>query len=232
MLRAVVTSDDRLFAKFGGSPGNESTVYGLGYDANHDGQFAIDDQTSFDANGIAYSGPADLAVSTTPADYYAEGWFTGFWHYGVAASDPYSGGQWSDSPAGMTSRALVDGAWDSWAFQSSTFPPFTTYANNPQAAVPPPALMLGNYNGDDRVDAADYDVWKSTFGSTSRLAADGNHNGFVDAADYTIWRDHLGQMAGSASSAFGVAEPSTLLLAFCFLCALWPIRFFSQKVGV
>src|SRR5712671_2394496 len=31
MLRAVVTSDDRLFAKFGGSTGSESAVYGLGY---------------------------------------------------------------------------------------------------------------------------------------------------------------------------------------------------------
>ena len=30
---------------------------------------------------------------------------------------------------------------------------------------------------------------KNTFGSTTNAAADGNGNGRVDAADYTIWRD-------------------------------------------
>ena len=38
----------------------------------------------------------------------------------------------------------------------------------------------------------DYDLWKSTFGSTSGdMRADGNEDGVVDAADYTFWRDRL-----------------------------------------
>lgn len=210
MLTAIVKADDRLFAKFAGSPGTENAFYGLGYDADNNGQFALDDGTSFDSQGIAYTDPADGGASVDGRDYYAEGWFTGFWHYGVASSDPFNGGAWTDSPTGMVSRTLADGSWDSWAFQSSTVPPFTTFANNPQAAAAPPG---GDFNGDRRVDSADYSVWKTTFGSMTQLAADANGNGIVDAADYTIWRDHfvpagsaaLGQMAN-------VPEPSAMAL--------------------
>jgi hypothetical protein len=209
MLTAVVNADDRLYAKFGGTSGSESAIYGLGYDGNNDGNFAIDDGTSFGSHGVAYTDPADLAESVDPADYYAEGWFTGFWHYGVAGTDPFTGSAWTDSPTGMVSRTLADGSWDSWAFQSSTVPPFTTYANNPQAAAAPD----GDFNGDGRVDSADYDVWKTHFGSTTQLAADANGNGIVDAADYTIWRDHF---VPTGSAAFGqaasVPEPSTMVI--------------------
>jgi len=210
MLTAIAKADDRLFAKFAGSPGSVNAFYGLGYDANNDGQFALDDGTTFDSQGIAHTDPADGGASVDAADYYAEGWFTGFWHYGIASSDPFNGGAWIDSPTGMASRTLADGSWDSWAFQTSTIPPFTTYANNPQAAAAPPG---GDFNGDGRIDSADYSVWKTTFGSTTQLAADANGNGIVDAADYTIWRDHL---VPAGSAAFGqvanVPEPSTMAL--------------------
>jgi hypothetical protein len=210
MLTAVVNADSRLYAKFGGSPGGESAIYGLGYDGNNDGNFVIDDGTSFDSHGVAYTDPADLAESIDPADEYGEGWFTGFWHYGVASSDPFVVGAWTDSPTGMVSRTLADGSWDSWAFQSSTVPPFTTFANNPQAAVSPD----GDFNGDHHVDSADFTLWRTTYGSTTQLGADGNHDGVVDAADYTVWRDHLAPSSGSAAitPSNGVPEPSTTAL--------------------
>ncbi|MGD9635525.1 MAG: dockerin type I domain-containing protein [Pirellulales bacterium] len=76
--------------------------------------------------------------------------------------------------------------------------------------------LPGDYNGDNAVDAADYNVWKSAFGSTSQLAADGSGNGIVDAADYTIWRDSAASGSGSLVAA-GVPEPGTMLLVMTCL---------------
>ena len=71
----------------------------------------------------------------------------------------------------------------------------------------PPAPLLGDYNLNGIVDAADYNLWRDTFGSTDDLRADGNGNGIIDAADYNEWRDNFGNTAEAS-----VPEPSTLLL--------------------
>ena len=55
MLTAIVAADDRLFAKLGDTSANPVAVYGLGYDADDDGEFALDDDTAFDADGIAFT---------------------------------------------------------------------------------------------------------------------------------------------------------------------------------
>ncbi len=50
--------------------------------------------------------------------------------------------------------------------------------------------LNADYDSDLDVDLADYNVFKSTYGSVGvGLAADGNGDGVVDAADYTVWRD-------------------------------------------
>ncbi len=72
--------------------------------------------------------------------------------------------------------------------------------------------ILGDYNGDKIVDAADYQKWHSTFGSINDLSADGNNNGVIDAADYVVWRDSL--PVGTIDSALNtIPEPSSILLS-------------------
>jgi hypothetical protein len=211
MLTAVVAADPRLFAKLGGSRDNPNAVYGIGYDANGDGQFTIDDDTIFDAEGFAFTSPADLAMSTDAADYYSEGWFTGFWHYGVSPANPYDGASWSDTSVGMASRQLTDGSWDSWTF-SPTFN-FASFAENPIAAPPP--ILPGDFNQDGRVDAADYGLWRNQFGATSGIAADGNGNGIVDAADYVVWRKvfSMTEIGASSAQSINISESMSMLLA-------------------
>jgi Type I phosphodiesterase / nucleotide pyrophosphatase len=52
--------------------------------------------------------------------------------------------------------------------------------------------LVGDYNGDGAIDAADYTVWRDTQGSTTDLRADGDGNGAVDEADFKLWRSHFG----------------------------------------
>jgi hypothetical protein len=71
----------------------------------------------------------------------------------------------------------------------------------------------GDYDRDGDVDANDYTVWKSSFGSNANLDADGNNNGFVDAADYTVWRNNLGTNVGmGAATITSVPEPGSYLI--------------------
>ena len=226
MLLAIVAADSRLFAKLGGTPMNPNAVYGLGYDADHDGQFGIDDGTTFNSAGIAFSSADDGAVAADSGDYYVEGWFTGFWHYGIAPINPYDGGSWSDIQFGMASRVLTDGAWDSWAFENTTFPPFDAYAQNPIAAVPPVGSP-GDFDNDGHVDGDDYDLWQSKFGSTS-AAVDANGNGIVDAADYVVWRKHAESSDGSFGVIVNAPEPATFWFALVFLSAC-VLHSFSQR---
>jgi hypothetical protein len=63
-----------------------------------------------------------------------------------------------------------------------------------------PAL-LGDYNMDGRVNAADYVLWRNTEGDTVAPygGADGNGNGMIDAGDYQVWRDNYGNTLPPAS---------------------------------
>lgn len=99
------------------------------------------------------------------------------------------------------------------------------------------SLPAGDYNFDGTVNAADFNVWQTDFGSTTKAEADGNGDGVVDAADYTIWRNSLGQTSspGGGSSrlwADAVPEPTAAFLggiaaATCWLCLH---RSFSRRL--
>jgi glucose/arabinose dehydrogenase len=72
---------------------------------------------------------------------------------------------------------------------------------------------FGDFNYDGIVDQDDFDFWIEEFG-TAHPNADGNGDRRVSAADYTVWRDHLGASLGAGSGS-GVAtpEPGTLALS-------------------
>ena len=54
--------------------------------------------------------------------------------------------------------------------------------------------LSGDYNGDQRVDAADYVVWRESAGQSGiGLAADGSGNGTVDETDLTFGKATLGR---------------------------------------
>jgi hypothetical protein len=84
-----------------------------------------------------------------------------------------------------------------------------------------------DYNRNGAVDAADYVLWRDTFGSTSERLADGDGDGTVDEDDYNLWRGHFGTAAGSAagqtathsSIVDSIPEPPTcthlILVAIC-----------------
>jgi hypothetical protein len=77
--------------------------------------------------------------------------------------------------------------------------------------------LQGDYNNDNRVDAADYTVWRDTLGSTSPLDADGDDSEVVDAGDYGVWRATYGAALGGSGS---VPEPGVLALMGAVAIAL------------
>ena len=77
--------------------------------------------------------------------------------------------------------------------------------------------LLGDYNGNGTVDAADYVVWRNSMGATgSSLPADGNGDLVVNHDDYLVWRSNFGKTSTGAASATvnvtGVPEPSGRML--------------------
>jgi hypothetical protein len=80
--------------------------------------------------------------------------------------------------------------------------------------------LLGDYNGNGRVDAADYVLWRDTLTANvpNGTGADGSGNGVIDVADYNVWKANFGNSAGSGAGAGtvlsqAVPEPASFLLA-------------------
>jgi hypothetical protein len=75
----------------------------------------------------------------------------------------------------------------------------------------------GDYNGNGVVDAADYVVWRDTFGQAAAppgSGADGNGNGTIDPGDFDFWKSRFGNSvpgAGLGSSSV-IPEPGSLSL--------------------
>jgi serralysin len=80
----------------------------------------------------------------------------------------------------------------------------------------PPVTPTGDYNGNNVVDAADYVVWRNTFGQNvaEGTGADGDRSGMIDQGDYNFWRMQFGSVVSGSSAGSGasVPEPSTIVM--------------------
>jgi hypothetical protein len=76
--------------------------------------------------------------------------------------------------------------------------------------------VLGDYNGNGVVDAADYTLWRNAMASGGTLKNDASPAS-VSMADYAYWKSRFGATAGSGAS---VAVPETTSVAVLLLAAL------------
>jgi hypothetical protein len=124
----------------------------------------------------------------------------------------------SDSTVGTLEHLFFQipttGEYEFWVkqFDQESFSANQNYGVAWWALSALPSNPPGDYNGDQVVDAQDYNFWRARVGMsvTPGTGADGNNNGVIDAGDYVVWRKSLN--AGSGSSLASVPEPSAMCL--------------------
>jgi hypothetical protein len=129
---------------------------------------------------------------------------------------------------------LIEFLQDGKTVRVRTYSPFQDlYRTGPnynfEFQLTPLPPVLGDYNGNHVVDAADYVLWRKTLGTRTNLAADGSNDGIINQLDYTFWRQRFGNPLppGASSSISEVPEIATLQLlcvAACIGPALFPRR--------
>ena len=116
----------------------------------------------------------------------------------------------------ITGEMGAGGGYPQWYFKEAAGSIFFPNAAAPTLSIDYQIVdsqLPGDFDGNGIVDAADYNDWKSTFGTTVNpvgSGADGNASGIVDVADYTIWRDNLSASGTAAVGVHAVPEPRSL----------------------
>ncbi|HEX2473338.1 MAG TPA: lamin tail domain-containing protein, partial [Lacipirellulaceae bacterium] len=111
---------------------------------------------------------------------------------------------WPSAPDGMgSSLEIVDPLGDSTSAANWRASAYT-------GGSPGATGIVGDYDGNNLVDEADYQTWRSSYDLTvpRGTGADGNRNGIVDTADFIIWRKAFtaAPAAGQAAASAAVAS--------------------------
>jgi hypothetical protein len=72
-----------------------------------------------------------------------------------------------------------------------------------------PQALLGDYNENGIVDAADYSVWRDTLEAGDTVLPNDPTPGVVDESDFLYWRDHFGETLGAGSGAASIVSEPT-----------------------
>ncbi len=135
-----------------------------------------------------------------------------------------------DAPSGYVT---IDSIWFTGIGDAQIY--LDNVSHNPLGLLAA-AAVVGDYNGDGTVNAADYTMWRTTFGSvvTPGTQADGNGNGVVDVGDYLVWRKHLPLGGGTTfgADAAAIPEPTSLLLIAAATIGLLTSRKRGQRLAV
>jgi Sulfatase-modifying factor enzyme 1 len=161
------------------------------------------------------SGPADITFAGGLSPYGTMAQAGNIYEWGETDFDLANG-------TGSSAREVRGGSWKNVSnnlLSSKSFNVSPTAENNLLGfRVAGIAVLVGDFNSNGVVDAADYTVWRDHFGTSFNLAGNGDESGtsfgIVDQADYNLWKTHLGQsLAGAtASAAAAVPEPSTMVM--------------------
>lgn len=112
--------------------------------------------------------------------------------------------------SGNISRYAFDGT-----FLSTFASPSANGFTEATAFVVVPNLLIGDFNNNGIVDAADFVVWRNA--SPFATLPNDDTPGVVDASDYADWRANFGKSSAATSAALStnlVPEPASILLLF------------------
>jgi hypothetical protein len=88
-----------------------------------------------------------------------------------------------------------------------------------------PPILAGDYNNDGIVDSADYVVWKKNIGQPSQTLPNDTTGVIVGQAQYNLWRSNFGSTtavpgSGAVEIARAIPEPSSVALLALGMTAL------------
>jgi len=148
---SIIEADQRLFSRLETGRTQGTAIYGIGYDANDNGDFGVTGAqndlgapiTLAFSEGIADTLEPFSSTGAGPSDsgdYYLEGWWdNGFWGFYTASGATFPT-TWNLAPVGISTQPLMNEGWIALSMSDSLFNGIDPSAAI--AAVPEPTTGL------------------------------------------------------------------------------------------